>query len=404
MARGRSSGRRRRARREPRTGRAPGRGRPARSPRGPGALRARRARPWLPARARSAQGGRAAAGAARRGPRRRRRRARRRPGPPAPGPARRPGAAAARGRSPSARHGSAATRPAPRRGTSARRRRRRGHRRPLAARRRERGRDARAAQPAAVAAPARRRGRRQEAPPHTQRDARRRAIRPRGDGERAVWSRAGPRRTTEPAVPRLHRSPVLRSCRRVMATGIRATAVVGPTVLLLAVGCGGSKTAAPVERHLVYVRGEGVPSPSVWIADVQGGHARRLARGYLGVLSPDGRTIAVARREGIFLVSSDGRSERRLTARKVRPQRWTPDGKALLATVESQRAVTSSSRSTATPAACGRSRGARSTGSTSRRRATSSSTHALRSRPSKGSAATSSTSTWPSSTAATPDG
>ena len=125
-----------------------------------------------------------------------------------------------------------------------------------------------------------------------------------------------------------------------MATGIRATAVVGMTVLLLAVGCGGSKTAAPVERHLVYVRGEGVPTPSVWIADVHGGHARRLARGYLGVLSPDGRTVAVARREGIFLVSSDGKGEQRLTARKLRPQRWTPDGKAVLATVESQRAVT----------------------------------------------------------------
>lgn len=127
-----------------------------------------------------------------------------------------------------------------------------------------------------------------------------------------------------------------------MANVIRATATVGAAVLLLVgAGCGGGgKTATPAERHLVYVRGAGVSSASIWIADVSGAHSRRLARGFVGILSPDGRIVAVARRdEGIFLVSSDGKRERRLTRRKLRPQAWSPDGKTLLATVETEHAV-----------------------------------------------------------------
>jgi Tol biopolymer transport system component len=124
-----------------------------------------------------------------------------------------------------------------------------------------------------------------------------------------------------------------------MRNAIGATAAV--VLLLVAAACGGgSREATPVERHLVYVRGNGISAASVWIADVSGAHSRRLAPGYVGVLSPDGRTVAVARRgHGIFLVSSNGRRVRRLTERRLRPQAWSPDGQMLIATVETEHAV-----------------------------------------------------------------
>jgi hypothetical protein len=125
-----------------------------------------------------------------------------------------------------------------------------------------------------------------------------------------------------------------------MRRGIRAAA--GAAALLLAgVGCAGAGTSDPrTERHLVYVRGDDLASASVWIADVNGARARRLARGFAGVVSPDGREVAVARRgKGIFLVSSDGKRERRLTARTLRPQAWSPDGETIVATAATSRSV-----------------------------------------------------------------
>jgi hypothetical protein len=124
-----------------------------------------------------------------------------------------------------------------------------------------------------------------------------------------------------------------------MRNAIRATTVV--VLLLVAAACGGGgREAGPVERHLVYVRGDGISAASIWIADVSGAHSRRLAPGDVGVLSPDGRTVAVARRgHGIFLVSSDGKRLRRLTERRLRPQAWSPDGQMLIATVETEHAV-----------------------------------------------------------------
>jgi Tol biopolymer transport system component len=124
-----------------------------------------------------------------------------------------------------------------------------------------------------------------------------------------------------------------------MRNAIRATTVV--VLLLVAAACGGGgREAGPVERHLVYVRGDGISAASIWIADVSGAHSRRLAPGDVGVLSPDGRTVAVARRgRGIFLVSSDGKRLRRLTERRLRPQAWSPDGQMLIGTVETEHAV-----------------------------------------------------------------
>jgi Tol biopolymer transport system component len=111
-------------------------------------------------------------------------------------------------------------------------------------------------------------------------------------------------------------------------------------VLLAASGCGGSKTATPAERHLVYVKGTGVDVPHIWIAKPDGSSAHQLTVGSVGVLSPDGTTVAVARRgKGIFLVPSNGGPARRLTSRRLHPQAWSPDGKTLIATAETDRSV-----------------------------------------------------------------
>jgi len=108
-------------------------------------------------------------------------------------------------------------------------------------------------------------------------------------------------------------------------------------VLLLATGCGGS--CAPTEQHLVFVRGTTPANATLWIADVDGRHARRLTPGYGGVVSPDGRTIAVGRDDGIHLVSTDGKHERRLTANVFVPHAWSRDGKWIVATTANVLAV-----------------------------------------------------------------
>jgi hypothetical protein len=113
-------------------------------------------------------------------------------------------------------------------------------------------------------------------------------------------------------------------------------------------GGGSSKAAAPAERHLVYVGGELAATESetaanadIWIADPTGAHARRLTKGFVGLLSPDGRTVAVQRTgKGIFLVSSDDKQTRRLTAApNLRPQAWSPDSKKVYVTAASGQAV-----------------------------------------------------------------
>jgi DNA-binding beta-propeller fold protein YncE len=116
-------------------------------------------------------------------------------------------------------------------------------------------------------------------------------------------------------------------------------------------GGGGSDSAkppAPAERHLTYVGGEleatesaTAKKASVWIADPDGSHPKKLSKGFLGVLSPDGRTVAVQRLgQGIFLVSSDGKQTKRLTpAPNLRPQAWSPDSKKLYVTADAGQAV-----------------------------------------------------------------
>jgi DNA-binding beta-propeller fold protein YncE len=125
------------------------------------------------------------------------------------------------------------------------------------------------------------------------------------------------------------------------------------TLLVAATACSGggggsSKATAPAERHLTFVGGElqatesqTSANASVWIADPDGSHAKKLTKGFIGLLSPDGLTVAVQRQgQGIFLVSSDGKQTRRLTAEpKVRPQAWSPDGKTLYVTADADQAV-----------------------------------------------------------------
>jgi dipeptidyl aminopeptidase/acylaminoacyl peptidase len=108
---------------------------------------------------------------------------------------------------------------------------------------------------------------------------------------------------------------------------------IGAAVLLLgATACGSHHGAAPANRHLVYVAGSDPAHSYVWIADVDGSHGRRLGRGLVAILTPDGKTIAVRRNDGIYLMSTTGRVLRRLTPRRIRPGAWSPDGRTLIAT------------------------------------------------------------------------
>ena len=109
-------------------------------------------------------------------------------------------------------------------------------------------------------------------------------------------------------------------------------AIVAVAALLAVAGCGSTHSSAPAQRHLVYLGGEDLSTASVFVADDNGAHPRNLGRGSAAVLSPDGRTVAVRRRDGIYLVSAAGTHERPLTSRRLQPQAWSPDGQTIIAT------------------------------------------------------------------------
>jgi hypothetical protein len=105
-------------------------------------------------------------------------------------------------------------------------------------------------------------------------------------------------------------------------------------VLLTVAACGGAGThvVKPAARHLVYVAGDDPEHGTVWVADVDGAHARRLGLGSAAVLSPDGLEVAVRRPDGIYVISAKGGHARRLTTERLHPQAWSPDGTTIIAT------------------------------------------------------------------------
>ena len=111
---------------------------------------------------------------------------------------------------------------------------------------------------------------------------------------------------------------------------MRTAPLAGAALLAIALAACSGTSATPAKHHLVFVRGASRSTTSVWIADANGRSPRKLTRGFAGILSPDGRTVAVTRRDGIHLVSSDGKRERLLTSARAQHLRWTPDGKSLV--------------------------------------------------------------------------
>jgi hypothetical protein len=111
----------------------------------------------------------------------------------------------------------------------------------------------------------------------------------------------------------------------------RAALFAAAALLFAACGTGGdvAPVAAVPAKHLVYTRAFAKPQQAVWIGDVRGARMRRLARGDFGLVAPDGRTIAISRRAGIFTVDPNGRGERFIA--RGRPAGWLPDSRHLLA-------------------------------------------------------------------------
>lgn len=111
----------------------------------------------------------------------------------------------------------------------------------------------------------------------------------------------------------------------------RAALIAAAALLCAACGTGGetAPSAARPSKHLVYTKVVGKPQEAVWIGDVNGTRMRRLALGRYGLVSPDGRTIAISRRGGIYTVDPNGRGERFIAW--ARPAGWLPDSRHLLA-------------------------------------------------------------------------
>jgi hypothetical protein len=117
----------------------------------------------------------------------------------------------------------------------------------------------------------------------------------------------------------------------VARTGIGATAVALLLPVLAACGGSGTHVVRAAEHHLVYVAGDDPAHATVVVANVDGSHPRRIGPGTLAALSPDGRSVAVLRRNGIYVLSVHGGRARRLTPERLHPQAWSPDGTTLIA-------------------------------------------------------------------------
>ena len=133
---------------------------------------------------------------------------------------------------------------------------------------------------------------------------------------------------------------------------LKLAALLG--VVMVTVGCGLVEKSAwpqpqrqpvipkPAERHLVY---EKLGQRGVWIADVDGGHARLLVRGGRApVISPDGRWVVYVSCnpkeeldcKGTFVISTSGGKPRKLSSDLnagppgAAAGAWFPDSKRIL--------------------------------------------------------------------------
>jgi Tol biopolymer transport system component len=112
----------------------------------------------------------------------------------------------------------------------------------------------------------------------------------------------------------------------------------------VATSCGGDRAQPPGGRFLVYTKHLNSSRQAVWIARIDGTHARLLVRqGILGALSPDGRWVAynkcLASEErcqtgnapfALFLIASSG-GKPRLLARSTSYPSWSPRSDRIVA-------------------------------------------------------------------------
>jgi Tol biopolymer transport system component len=102
---------------------------------------------------------------------------------------------------------------------------------------------------------------------------------------------------------------------------------------VIATSCGGRRATPPPGRYLVYTKHLARGTPSVWIANTDGTHARLLVRNAVfGALSPDGRWVVYGRipPSALYLVAASG-GKARLLARSVSYPTWSPRSDRILA-------------------------------------------------------------------------
>jgi Tol biopolymer transport system component len=111
--------------------------------------------------------------------------------------------------------------------------------------------------------------------------------------------------------------------------------------LAFVVGCGSSMSAdkpAPIERHLVYEKIVG--ERGIWIADVDGSHARQLVDGgHVPAISPDGKQVAYLDEPvgNLYVIETGGGDPKLLARGLYRKPAWSPDSERIAAELYSER-------------------------------------------------------------------
>jgi hypothetical protein len=97
---------------------------------------------------------------------------------------------------------------------------------------------------------------------------------------------------------------------------------------LVFAGCVRDSDSEPIRRYLVYTKEVGWPHRPILIGDLDGRNMRRLTRGEYGLVSPDGRAVAVARGSETRVMRPDGTGGALLG--RGRPAGWFVDSRHLL--------------------------------------------------------------------------